>query len=128
MKRTMITWMMAGMLLATTAAACGSDEDESPTTEASGDETETEATEAAGDETGGNAEVETFCSEAEELAAELKKVMADPTSGDVATLTAKAQEFATNAATLAASVAGDAAASQRLTECSTAISTALTGG
>ncbi len=126
MKRTMMTWMLAGTLLATTAAACGSDDekkDEKPaSTEAVSDD--------GGDsgESGGNAEVEAYCQSAEDLAAELKKVMADPTSGDVAALTAQAQELATQAATLGAAVAGDAAAAARVQECSTALSTSLTGG
>ena len=68
MKRTMITWMLAGTLLATTAAACGSDEekDEKPaSTEAVSDD--------GGDsgESSGNAEVDEYCQAAEDLAAEL---------------------------------------------------------
>jgi hypothetical protein len=125
MKRTMITWMLAGTLLATTAAACGSDEekDEKPaSTEAVSDD--------GGDsgESSGNAEVDEYCQAAEDLAAELKKVMADPTSGDVAALTAQAQELATQAATLGAAVAGDAAAAQKVQECSTALANSLAGG
>ena len=112
MKRTMITWMMAGMLLATTAA--------------SGDETETDATEAAGDESGGNAEVDEFCATAEDVAAELKKVMADPTSGDVAALSAQASELSTQGATLSASIT-DAAEAQRISDCLSVITAAMTG-
>lgn len=125
MKRTMMTWMLAGTLLATTAAACGSDDDKKDEKPAS---TEAVSEDNGGGESTGNADVDAYCQNAEEVAAQLKEVMADPSSsGKLQELLTKSQELATEAATLAASVAGDAAAAQKVNECSQALAAAATG-
>jgi hypothetical protein len=113
MKRTMMSWMLVATVFATTAAACGSDdEDKTPTTEAA----ETDSTEASGDEgDGGSAEVDAYCTQAEELGQQLKDAMANPTGADVAAITADAQELTAAAAALATANPDDAA---RITECS----------
>lgn len=112
MKRTMMSWMLVATVFATTAAACGSDDDtKTPTTE-------------AGD--GASAEVAAFCQSAKDLGAEFKKVMADPTSGDAAALTSKATELGTKAASLTASAT--AADSTKIQVCLQEMSTAMTGG
>ena len=92
MKRTMMSWMLVATVFATTAAACGSDDDKkTPTTEADSGSDSTEA--PSGDS--GNAEVDAFCQSAKDLAAEYKKFMADPTSGDATALSNQATELTT---------------------------------
>ena len=106
--------------LALLGTACGSDDDgDSPAN------TEADApadTEAAGDESGeGNAEVEAFCTQVDEFVAAMDEVLADPSSGDVAEITAQGQDLAAAATDLAGSVEGDD--TERLQECTEKLST-----
>lgn len=118
MKKILSSMMVAGLVLA--GAACGGDDGgdtaEPDTTEASSD--------AGGDSGGGSSEVEEYCSEAEALGEELAKVMEDPMSGDVAALTAQANELVAAAAALSGSNADDV---ERINECSAKITAALGG-
>jgi hypothetical protein len=117
MKKILSSIMVAGLVLA--GAACGGDDGETAdtdTTEASSD--------AGGDSGGGNSEVEEYCTQAEELGKELADVMADPTSGDVAALTAQANDLVAAAAALSSANADDV---ERITECSEKITASLGG-
>jgi hypothetical protein len=116
MKKILSSMMVAGLVLA--GAACGGDDGETADTDT------TEATSEAGGESGGSSEVEEYCAEAEELGDELAKVMADPTSGDVAALTAQANELVAAAAALSSANADDV---DRITECSEKITASLGG-
>lgn len=119
-KRTVMSWMLVATVFATTAAACGSDDDKKPATTAA--ESGTDATDAP---SSGNADVDAFCTKTEELAAEYKKFMADPTSGDGAALAAKAQELTTASQGLISANSADAS---KISACLQAMSTAMTGG
>jgi len=83
------------------------------------------ATTVAGGTDSSNPEVQAFCTSADELATQLQQVMADPTSGDVADLTTKAQELATQATTLMTANPADVAA---VTACLQRLTAALTPG
>ena len=69
-------------------------------------------------------EVQEFCATAEELAADLERAMADPTSGDLADLSRTAQQLATDATRLMTGNPADAAA---ITACLQLVTEALTG-
>jgi ABC-type glycerol-3-phosphate transport system substrate-binding protein len=121
----LMSWMLVATVFATTAAACSSDSDsksDSPaaTTVAGGD---TPTTVAGG--TSGNAEVTAFCDAAKKLGEDYKKVMADPTSGDIGKLTTDATALTTQAATLSAASPADA---NTISACLQEMSTAMTGG
>jgi len=110
---------IAVLPLALLGTACSSDDDgDSPA------DTETDApadTEAAGDESGeANAEVEAFCTQVDEFVVAMDEVLADPSSGDVAEITAQGQDLAAAATDLAGSVEGDD--TERLQECTEELS------
>lgn len=109
MKRTMMTWMLAGTLLATTAAACGSDDEKKDEKPAS-----TEAVSDDNGSTSGNAEVAAFCDAVDEYIDAVKG------GDDVA---AKLADLQTQATSLTAAVATDAAAQQQLQACLTKMAT-----
>ncbi len=116
MKKLLGSLMLTGLLFAGTA--CGSD-----------DSTETETTEAPASESGesgesGDSAVAEYCAQAEELAAELKDVMADPTKGDMAALTTKSQELVAAATDLAGSSPDDL---DEINACSQKITAAVGG-
>lgn len=123
----LVSWMFVAAAFGSTAAACGDDNDTNTTTTvaASADTTAGEDSGDDGDAVSSNPDVAAFCQSAEELGAEFKKVMADPTSGDVTALTATANELTTQAATLSSASPADA---QVISDCLTAMSTAMTGG
>ena len=118
MRKILGSMMIAGLLF--TGVACGGDDGDSGS--------DTETTEASsgdnGGESSGNAEVDEYCQQAEELAEELKKVMADPTSGDVAALTTQANDLVAAAAALVTASPDDV---DRINECSAKITEGLGG-
>ncbi len=121
-KKTM-SWMLALTLFAGGGlAACGSDSEGGTTTEAT---EETTAGDSGDSGDSANADVQAFCDDAEALAEELKAVMADPTSGDVAALTAQATELSTSAAALVSANASDA---DEINACAQKITDAVSGG
>lgn len=71
----------------------------------------------------GNAAVDTFCKDANELAAKLKAVIADPASGDVASVTVSATKLSTDSAALIASQPADSA---KISACAKALADAVT--
>ena len=86
-----MSWMLVATVFVSTAAACSDDSSTPKVTAAPAGDTV-----APGDAgTSANPEVAAFCKSADELAVEFKKVMADPASGDVTALTAKATELST---------------------------------
>lgn len=104
-------------------AACGSDggSDTADTTVRATTEVAAENGEGAGSgETSANPDVVAYCESADELATELKEVMADPANADVATVTAKATDLTAKAADLISASPADMdeinACSARLTE------------
>ena len=119
---------IAVLPLALLGTACGSDDDgDSPADTEADAPADTEASEprptrSAGEESGeGNAEVEAFCTQVDEFVAAMDEVLADPSSGDVAEITAQGQDLAAAATDLAGSVEGDD--SERLQECTEELST-----
>jgi len=119
-----MSWMLVATVFVSTAAACSDGSSTAKTTVAA-DAGDTADTTAGDTGTSANPEVAAFCKSADELAVEFKKVMADPTSGDVTALTATATELSTKAATLASASPADATA---ISDCLTKMSTAMTGG
>ena len=112
-----LTWMLALTLFAGGAAACSDDS-----------ETNSGATEAVAGETSGetssNADVHEYCDQAEALAEGLKKVMADPTSGDMTALSTQAIELVSAAVQLSSANADD---TDEIKRCSLVVSKAVTG-
>ena len=112
--------MLVATVFASAGAACSSDAKKSTTTAAPG------ATAAPGG--GGasaNPDVTAFCDAADKLAADFKKVMADPASGDMAALTASATDLSAKGAALISASPAEAAA---VNACVTKMTTAMTGG
>ncbi len=112
-----LSWMLVATVFASTGAACSSDAKKSTTTAPAG-------TAAPG---GGsaNADVTAFCAAADKLAADFKKVMADPASGDITALTASAADLSKKAAALISATPAEAAS---VNACTTKMSTAMAGG
>jgi|GEM_PF-4871164 len=131
MKKSSLTWMLVATLAVSGLAACGDDDESSesetteavaPVTEADGGDTDT--TEAGGGESSGNADVAAYCEEARALAAELKDVMSDPTSGDMAALSAQATELVNAAAQLSSASPDDV---DEINACSAEITSSMGG-
>jgi len=122
-----MSWMLVATVFVSTAAACGDDDSSTAKTTIAADAGDTADTTAAAGDAGAstNPDVAAFCKSADELGVEFKKVMADPASGDVTALSAKATELSTQAATLSSSSPADATA---ISDCLTKMSTAMTGG
>ena len=74
---------------------------------------------------GGGDAVAAFCTQADTVAKKFKEVMADPSKGDVAALTAEAQKLSATAATLSGSNADQAA---KVSECAQKMAKAMTPG
>ena len=74
---------------------------------------------------GGDDAVAAFCTQADTVAKKFKEVMADPSKGDVAALTAEAQKLSATAATLSGSNADQAA---KVSECAQKMAKAMTPG
>ena len=74
---------------------------------------------------GGDAAVASFCTQVDALAKKFKEVLADPSKGDVATLTADAQKLSATAATLAGSNAEQA---KKVGDCAQKMAAAMTPG
>ena len=108
-------------------SACGSDDkkDSSDTTAAASADTGASTDTAASGESSGNPDVVEYCNKTKELAESLKALIADPTKGDVAAVTADATALITAAAGLTSANPDDA---DEIAACSQTLSTALTGG
>jgi len=116
--RRLLGLMMVGLLFAGTAAACSSDDDGG----GGGDTTETTAADSGGDsggDSGASAEVEDYCTQAEELGQQLQDAIDDPTSADAAAITQQASELTAAAAELTTTNPDDA---DRIGECSQLLS------
>ena len=121
--RRLLGFVIVGLLFAGTAAACSSDSDSdtdstttTPAADSGGGTTDTTA--ASGDSGGASAEVEQFCSDAEALGQQLQDAVNDPTSADVATITADASALSASAADLGTANPDDA---DRINECAQAL-------
>ena len=119
MKKMIGSMMLAGLLF--TGAACGSDS--KADTPSGGSDTTAAESQTGGGESS-NADVADYCKQAEELGAELKGVMADPSKGDVAAITKQAQELVAAAAELSSANADDV---DEITACSNKITASLGG-
>jgi len=123
--RRIMGWMLVTAMFVGGAAACGSDsKDSSKASETTA--AQPAATKAdSGSGSSGNADVEAFCTQADDLAAKLKDVMKDPTKGNLGELTASAQDLAKKAAELTSANASD---SSRIQECAKKVTDAVSGG
>lgn len=121
--RRLLGFFMVGLLFAGTAAACSSDDDgggDTTTTAADSGGGSTDTTAAdSGDSGGGSAEVEQYCSDTAALAEDLQAVIDDPTSGNIADLTAQQTELVSSAAGLISANPDDV---DRINECSEVLS------
>jgi maltose-binding protein MalE len=119
----MLGWTMVAVMSIGGLAACSSDKDSPSTTKAT---TATADTTAAGSgESSGNAAVDEFCAQADELAVKLKDVIANPTSANAAEVTAAATKLSTDGAALVSANPNDAA---KIQECVKKITDAATPG
>lgn len=114
-KTTLATLVAAGLLFG--ATACGDDES-SDTAAAESDAGDTGASSSD------NADVRAYCDQAEQVADELKQVMADPTSGDMAALSQEATELVSAAAQLVSANADDV---DEINRCSALLTEAVGG-
>jgi hypothetical protein len=134
-------WTIAGIVSLGGIAACSSSAVKSPITTAKapvsstvigGGTATTTAPGAGGTATtapaaGGStsAAVDAFCAQGVDLTAKLKKVIADPTNADYASVIASATKYATDSVALMTSNPSDVA---KITACTSAVSAALTPG
>ncbi len=123
------TTLLAATLLTFGATACGGDDDTDAkaSTEAdSGDSGDSgdSADSADSGSSSDNADVQAYCDQAAKVADELKKVMADPTSGDMAALSTEATELVAKAAQLSSANADDV---DEINRCSALLSEAVGG-
>lgn len=124
-------WTIAGIVSLGGIAACSSSAVKSPITTAKapvsstviGGGTATTTAPAAGGST--SAAVDAFCAQGVDLTAKLKKVIADPTNADYASVIASATKYATDSVALMTSNPSDVA---KITACTSAVSAALTPG
>ena len=124
-------WTIAGIVSLGGIAACSSSTVKSPITTAKapvsstviGGGTATTTAPAAGGST--SAAVDAFCAQGVDLTAKLKKVIADPTNADYASVIASATKYATDSVALMTSNPSDVA---KITACTSAVSAALTPG
>lgn len=111
-------------------AACGGSDSGSSTTEttaaATPAETMAETTEPTTEATTGSA-VDAYCQKVDEYAAEAKKLLEDPTSGNASDLQAKAQELQDTANQLTQELIDDPSKAQQVQECTTRLQEALAG-
>lgn len=118
-------WTVAAVVSLGGVAACSSDSKSSSTTKATTAEVTDEST-AGSTETGsGNAAVDEFCKQADDLAVKLKAVLADPASADAAAVTASAAKLTTDAAALVGSNPDDV---DKINACTKKLTDAATGG
>ncbi len=103
-------WAMVATMSLGAMAACGSDKKSPTTTKAPA----TSGSTASG--SSGSSAVDTFCSQAHDLAVKLKAVIANPSSADAASVTASATKLATDGAALISSNPNDAAKIQACTK------------
>ena len=108
----LLGWTMVAVMSLGGLAACSSDKDSPSTTKAT-----TPAggsTAASAGESSGNAAVDEFCKQADDLAGKLKDVIANPTSANAAEVTAAASKLSTDAAALISANPNDTA---KINEC-----------
>ena len=114
-------WTVAAVVSLSGVAACSSDSKSSSTTKA----TTAEVTDASTATGTGNAAVDAFCKQADDLAVKLKAVIADPASADAAAVTASAAKLSTDAASLIGSNPSEA---DQINACTKKLTDAATGG
>jgi len=123
MTKRILGLMLALFFIFGGAAACSDDDG------GDGGNSDTTAADSGGSGGGesGNAEVEDYCTAAEDFAAQVEDFdITDPSSGDAAELSATGQELATQAGDLAG--AGlDEADAERVTQCSEIVTDATAG-
>jgi len=118
--------MLATAMFVGGAAACGSDsKDSSKASETTAAQPAATKADSGSGSGSSNADVEAFCTQADDLAAKLKDVMKDPTKGNLGELTASAQDLAKKAAELTSANASD---SSRIQECAKKVTDAVSGG
>ena len=126
----LMCWMLVATVFGASAAACSDDDKSSAVTVAPTAAPADTSGGGTADTTGGgasssNPDVVAFCDAAKKLGEDYKKVMADPTSGDIGKLTNDATALTTQAATLSAASPADA---NTISACLQEMSTAMTGG
>lgn len=113
-KKNVLRWILVATFAATTTAACGSDDASEPS--------EDTAAESDSGESSGNPDVAAYCEDAEELAAELEEVLADPANADTADVMARATDLSNSAQELISANAEDA---DEISECSQVLAEAM---
>lgn len=114
------TTLLAATLLTFGATACGGDDDTDAKASTEADSGDSGDSGSSSD----NADVQAYCDQAAKVADELKKVMADPTSGDMAALSTEATELVAKAAQLSSANADDV---DEINRCSALLSEAVGG-
>lgn len=112
-----VGWAMVGVMSFGALTACGSDSKSTKTTNAPS------GTAGGGGSGSGNAAVDQFCKDTEELAKKIKEALADPSK--LAALQADVTKFTTDAAALSSANPNDA---QKISDCAKALTDSLAGG
>jgi hypothetical protein len=113
-------WTVAGVLSLGGIAGCSSDKAATPVAKTPA---APEATTAGAPSA--NPAVDTFCKEADDVATKLKAVLADPSNGDIAALSAAAAKLATDSASLISIQPAEAA---KITACTQKLADAAKPG
>jgi hypothetical protein len=121
--------MFAVTLLAGVAASCGDDEKSdsgSATTEASSSSdssssdsssSDSSSSDSSGKSDTGNAKVDAYCNEVDDVVAALEKVKDDPTSADAQAASQQAQELSSKATALVGELISDPDLASAVTDC-----------
>jgi hypothetical protein len=115
--------LVAAPLLALGLAACGGGDEEAPgqTQQATPEQSPADASPATA------SAVDEYCRQVDEYAAEARKLIDDPLSGDPAALQQKAQELQETATELTQELIDDPSQAERVQECTTRLQEALVG-
>jgi len=106
------------------AASCSSDSKSDATTTTAKSSSDSGSSSSSGASNTGNAKVDDYCNQVDEVAAALKKVKDDPSSADAQAASQKAQELATKAQSLVSEVVSDPSLASAITDCTKKLSTA----
>lgn len=119
--------LFAVTLIAGVAAGCGGDDEKSAsssaTTAADSGSSDSGSSDSGGGSDTGNAKVDAYCDEVDDVVAALQKVKDDPTSADAQAASKQAQELSSKATALVGELISDPDLASAVTDCTKKLQT-----